>query len=199
MKAEKPKTEVIEEPKVAKKPTKKTSKKKVKTDDSLLDMVIAFDTTGSMASYIEAVKVYVKELIPNLLKTNPNLMISIVAFGDYCDMPSAATFGNAYQVLQLTKNENDLIQFISTANNTNGGDGDEFYELVLHKIRTETDWRKDAKKAILLIADANPHKVGYSFKDIIQDNTISWKKEAKLLAEMGVQVDTLAIRPHILV
>ena len=149
-------------------------------------MVIAFDTTGSMASYIGVVKMYVKELIPNLFETNPNLMIGIVAFGDYYDMPSAQIFGNAYQVLQLTKNENDLIKFISTANNTNGGDGDEFYELVLHKIRTETDWRKDAKKAILLIADANPHKVGYSFKDIIQDNTISWKKEAKLLAEMGV-------------
>ena len=172
MKTEKSKTEVVEEPKVAKTTTKKTSKKKVKTDDSLLDMVIAFDTTGSMASFIEAVKVYVKELIPNLLKTNPNLMISIVAFGDYCDMPSAATFGNAYQVLQLTKNENDLIKFISTANNTNGGDGDEFYELVLHKIRTETDWRKDAKKAILLIADAEPHPIGYIYDKMCLGNQI---------------------------
>lgn len=36
----------------------------VTTSDSKLDMVIAFDTTGSMASYIGAVKKYVKELIP---------------------------------------------------------------------------------------------------------------------------------------
>lgn len=34
-------------------------------NDSMLDMVIAFDTTGSMNAYIKAVKLQVKELIPN--------------------------------------------------------------------------------------------------------------------------------------
>ena len=33
-------------------------------NDSMLDMVIAFDTTGSMNAYINAVKLQVKELIP---------------------------------------------------------------------------------------------------------------------------------------
>ena len=42
-------------------------------NDGVLDMVIAFDTTGSMRAYINAVKLYVKELIPKLLKQNPNL------------------------------------------------------------------------------------------------------------------------------
>ena len=41
--------------------------------DGKLDMVIAFDTTGSMSKYIGAVKEHVKELIPKLFKQNPNL------------------------------------------------------------------------------------------------------------------------------
>lgn len=60
--------------------------------DGMLDMVIAFDTTGSMSCYIESVKKYVTELIPKLLSSNPKLKIGIVAFGDYCDMPSKQEF-----------------------------------------------------------------------------------------------------------
>lgn len=51
-----------------------------------LDMVIAFDTTGSMAAYIDAVRQEVSELIPRLFKDNDDLRLGIVAFGDYCDM-----------------------------------------------------------------------------------------------------------------
>lgn len=33
-------------------------------NDGMLDMVIAFDTTGSMCAYIEVVKLNIKKLIP---------------------------------------------------------------------------------------------------------------------------------------
>lgn len=46
-----------------------------------------------------------KELIPKLLKQNPNLKIGVVAFGDYFDMPRKDVFGKAYQVCELTNNE----------------------------------------------------------------------------------------------
>lgn len=47
--------------------TNSVKKKDTKSslNDGMLDMVIAFDTTGSMCAYIEAVKLQVKELIPN--------------------------------------------------------------------------------------------------------------------------------------
>ena len=57
----------------------KTEKKKLSSSDVKLDMVIAFDTTGSMASYIDAVKKHVKELIPKLFKQNPDLRIRRVS------------------------------------------------------------------------------------------------------------------------
>lgn len=168
-------------------------KESTTTSDGRLDMVIAFDTTGSMASYIDAVKEHVKELIPKLLKQNPDLRIGIVAFGDYCDMPNKYKFGSAYQVCELTDNENKLIEFITNARETSGGDGDEFYELVIKKIVEETNWREGSTKAVLLIADAEPHKVGYSYDDIVVNNQIDWKEEAKKAAEKGIKFDTLTI------
>lgn len=75
---------------------KNISEAKSKTsNDGMLDMVIAFDTTGSMAGCIRSVKEYVTELVPKLFAVNPNLRLGVVAFGDYCDMKSQHEFGKA--------------------------------------------------------------------------------------------------------
>lgn len=51
------------------------------TDDvkaiSKLDMVIAFDTTGSMAAYIDAVRQEVAELVPRLFDDNDDMRLGI--------------------------------------------------------------------------------------------------------------------------
>ena len=166
----------------------------VKVEGNLTDMVIAFDTTGSMNSYIAAVKQHVKDLIPKLFSQNPGLKISVVAFGDYCDMSSATVFGNAYQVINLTNNENDLISFVDTAKKTGGGDADEFYELVIQKITNETEWREGSGKSVLLIADCNPHRKGFQYSSKYPQSP-DWKEEAQKAAEKGIIFDTLQIIP----
>lgn len=183
----------------AKKTTKKVPAKKelVKKDaESFTDMVFAFDTTGSMSDYINAVKKHVKELIPTLLKQNPNLKISVVAFGDYCDMERKAKdgFGKAYQVIGLTNDENALINFVVNAKDTGGGDGDEFYELVIKKITEETEWRDGSSKSVVLIGDADPHRPGYIY-DGVKYN-IDWEQEAQKAAIKGVVFDTLRIHSN---
>lgn len=170
---------------------KEAPKVEEKAVDGILDMVIAFDTTGSMYKYIKAVKKHVIDLIPKLFAANPKLKVSIVAFGDYCDMRSKSDFGDAYQVIDLTDNENKLIKFVKKAINTGGGDGDEFYELVLKKIVEETSWREGSTKSVLLIADAHPHGIGYSYRDIIRNNQIDWREEAKKAAAKGIKIDTM--------
>ena len=189
------KSALLEEKPKAKKKSKKASKssKKSKSETSSVDMVIAFDTTGSMASYIEAVRRRVVDMIEDLFDEIPDLRLKIVAFGDYCDMRSKTNFGKAYQETKLTSDKQRLINFVKTARNTSGGDGDEFYELVLHKILRETPWRSEAKKSIFLIGDAKPHPVGYSYGSFVRNNQIDWKEEAELAARMGVQIDTLRI------
>lgn len=136
-----------------------------------------------------------KELVPKLFSSNPDLRIGIVAFGDYCDMKSKDNFGKAYQVLGLTNDENEIIKFINEAQNTSGGDGDEFYELVIKKITEETAWREGSTKAVLLIADAAPHKVGYSYRSIVSNAQIDWREEAKKASKLGIKFDTMTIDP----
>lgn len=158
-----------------------------------LDMVIAFDTTGSMAQYIGAVRKDVSELIPQLFKDNEDLRLGIVAFGDYCDMENAQTFGDAYQCILPTDNENDLIKFVLNSKDTSGGDGPEFYELVIKKIVEETQWRVGSTRSILLIADAVPHELGYNYKDFVEGNQIDWRTEAKKAADEKIKIDTVTI------
>lgn len=163
---------------------KNISEAKSKTNsDGMLDIVIAFDTTGSMASYIKSVKEYVTELVPKLFAINPHLRLGVVAFGDYCDMKSQYEFGKAYQVLDLTYDWHEIIEFISKAENTYGGDSSEFYELVIKKIIEETSWREGSTKSVLLIADATPHEVGYSYRNRVRNNKIDWRVEAEKAAK----------------
>jgi len=161
------------------------------TDSDMLDQVIAFDTTGSMGGYIAAVKQHVKELIPKLFAENPSLRLKIVAFGDYCDMSSPTLFGNAYQVCELTDNQNELINFVNRAQTTSGGDSDEFYEVVLKKVVEETSWRQGSRRALLLIGDYGPHPVGYTYGNIVRNSQIDWKQEAGKAVGIGLQIDTL--------
>lgn len=189
---------------ISKKPSaKKATPVKVKTfkaskitetkDDSVpTDYIIAFDTTGSMASYIGAVKIHVEQLVDKLFTNTKDLRVGIVAFGDYCDMKSSTDFGKAYQVLDLTDNKEKIINFIRGAKSTDGGDGDEFYELVIKKINEESSWRKNTKHAVLLIGDAPCHKVGYHHGNI-QNNQIDWREEAHKAKNLGIQYDTLMI------
>lgn len=171
------------------KPFEKVAPEKI----GVLDMVIAFDTTGSMAAYIDAVRQEVAELIPNLFKDNEDLRLGIVAFGDYCDMNNEQDFGDAYQCLMPTNNENEIIKFVRETKDTSGGDGDEFYELVIKKIVEETPWRENSTRAILLISDAEPHPLGYTYKDYVVGNQIDWRKEAQKAAEMKIKIDTVTI------
>ena len=183
----------VEEVKAVETKEKDSLNKVAPKDIGVLDMVIAFDTTGSMAAYIDAVRKEVADLVPCLFKDNENLRLGIVAFGDYCDMVSATEFGDAYQCLMPTDNENDIIKFIRESHDTNGGDGDEFYELVIKKIVEETPWRDDATKAILLISDAEPHPLGYTYEDFVVGNQIDWRKEAQKAASKMIKIDTVTI------
>lgn len=158
-----------------------------------LDMVIAFDTTGSMAQFIEAVRKEVSDLVPRLFKSNEDLRLGVVAFGDYCDMPSKNNFGDAYQCLMPTDNENEIVKFVRNTKDTGGGDWDEFYELVIKKIVEETPWRKDATRAVLLISDAIPHPIGYTYEGRVVNNQIDWRKEASKAAELKIKIDTVTI------
>lgn len=142
------------------------------------DVVISFDTTGSMSPVIHQVRRQVRETIDRLFDTIPDLRLGIVAHGDYCDGQFAISAEH------LTTNREQLIHFMNWVPNTNGGDSDECYEAVLHRL-TVWDWQAD-NRALILIADALPHPVGYRYGSI--RNELDWRDEARTLANLGIMI-----------
>lgn len=70
-------------------------------------------------------------------------------------------------------------------------------EMSFMSLLEETSWREGSTKSILLIADSNPHEIGYSYRDsvlssyIIENNQINWRGEAKKAAAKGIKIDTM--------
>lgn len=145
----------------------------------MTDIVVAFDTTGSMSPCIREVRRRLGDLTDVLFNKIHDLRVQLVAFGDYCDMP------RDYFSSVMTDYPESLQKFLSKNHSTSGGDFDEYYELVLKRVREETPWR-EGNKILILIGDATPHKVGYSYRGT--KYTLDWKEEALHCAKDGIQI-----------
>jgi len=153
--------------------------KKKKKGEALdtIDVVFSFDTTGSMYPCLTQVRRNVTDTVKFLFGEIPDIRIGIISHGDYCDDDDVIT------MLDLTDNEKAICDFIKTAPETDGGDADECYELVLNRART-MNWTGGKNKALVMIADALPHKVGYRYGEIRND--LDWRNELQLLLDGGV-------------
>ena len=155
--------------------------KAVKTEEFTgMDLLVSFDTTGSMYPVLSQVRKNVVYFVKDMFNSIDNLRVGIIAHGDYCDKDNPYTI----RVMDFTEDEDKICDFVRNTAKTYGGDADECYELVLRTARTIVDWRPGRKKVFVLIGDASPHSVNY------RDNTdrIDWRDEAHLLNEMGVQI-----------
>lgn len=142
------------------------------------DVMISFDTTGSMRVCISEVRRRLDEALRKLFGSIPELRISIISHGDYCDGPSVLNG------IDFTSDISKLRQFVQMTPDTSGGDSDECYEYVL-KVAQGYDWQAD-NRILMMIGDANPHKPGYRYDGVTYN--ISWQEEASKLADMGVNI-----------
>lgn len=146
----------------------------------MTDIVISFDSTGSMSPAINEVRRKVTELI-TFFDTIPDLRMAIMNHGSYCDDDRLLS------TQDFTRDKNQLIQFLKTTQNTHGCDMRyASYEYVLDQAQYLT-WESDTR-IFILIGDCEPHPIGYAThrNDIPQDGsrvcTIPWKDRATLLA-----------------
>ncbi|XP_050403321.1 uncharacterized protein LOC126819361 [Patella vulgata] len=142
-----------------------------------VEVAFSFDTTGSMYSYLNTVRTKLKATCERLLKDIPNIRISLIAHGDYCDQDSSYVI----KMVDFTSDVNRLMKFAKDVPGSGGGDTPECYEWVLRKAQT-LDWAEDSAKALVVIGDSPPHGVGYT------DQQINWHQELELLTGMGVKV-----------
>ncbi|KAK3799306.1 hypothetical protein RRG08_048813 [Elysia crispata] len=142
-----------------------------------VEVAFSFDTTGSMYGYLREVRQKLRQCCTRLLQDIPNIRISIIAQGDYCDSESQY----AVRILDLTSDVQSLVDFANNVPATSGGDSPECYELVLKKTQ-ELDWSEDSAKALVVIGDLHPHPPSYT------DQHISWRDELDVLTGLGVKV-----------
>jgi hypothetical protein len=141
-----------------------------------IDFAFSLDTTGSMAPCRNQVRNHLRETAKYLFKHIPNLRISIISHGDYCDGPKWMS------VLDLTDSVDEIDRFLKNSPDTGGGDSEEAYEAVIHRVRT-LSWRPGSARAFVLIADDRPHHVGYKVSHSGPTYYLDWRVEAKTLTE----------------
>ncbi len=154
----------------------------MKSTDSI-DLAFSFDCTGSMSTCIHRVRRNISDTVKYLFKEIPNLRIAIIAHGDYCDR-------DPLHILDFSSDQANICRFVEKVPNQGGGDSPEMYEEVLHKART-LNWTSGKNKALVMIGDEEPHKVGY-YKPRTPPHLgrvdVDWKNEAGLLVEGGIKI-----------
>jgi hypothetical protein len=152
------------------------------------DVVVSFDTTGSMYPCLAQVRRKVSETINRLFDDIPGIRIGIIAHGDYCDAHSSYVT----RILNLNSERSALVHFVNTVGPTNGGDAPECYELVLHQARS-LDWQAE-KRVLVLIGDDLPHSPAERLNTLHLD----WRNELAALLDHGINVYGVQAlgRPH---
>lgn len=150
-----------------------------KEKEGIIEVLVSFDTTGSMYPCLTQVRKEVEKFIKTLFKEIPQFRMGLIAHGDYCDD------GDTYVIKthELSTNQNTLTHFVRNCGNTGGGDAPECYELVLHSARA-FNWTAGKKKVLVLIGDDVPHRENerQNYKHL------DWRNELDCLLEMGVHV-----------
>ena len=114
-----------------------------------LDIVITFDSTGSMQGEIDQVKDQIERIGAVLFALVPKTRISICTYRDQ---------GDAYVVkgLPLTDNLGEIVLFLRDIQASGGGDDPEAVDDGLQWSIEKNSFRPRARKVVLLFGDAPP-------------------------------------------
>jgi len=115
-----------------------------------LDVVITFDSTGSMAGEIEQVKNRIRRIGRTLMEMIPQTRISICTYRDQTDL-------YVVKGLPLTRNLDQIQLFLNDISAGGGEDDPEAVERGLQWAIHENYFNPTARKVILVFGDAPPH------------------------------------------
>ena len=122
-----------------------------------LDVVIVFDSTGSMGGEIAEVKRQVTRIGNTLIRLVPKARLSLITYRDE---------GDAYVVkepiLPLTGDIQLVEQYLERVSAGGGGDRPEAVDAGLDAAVSRNEFRPAARKVILLFGDAPPHSARHA-------------------------------------
>lgn len=119
----------------------------------MLDLVFICDCTGSMGSYIAAAQSNIRSIVEHIqAEEKSDVRFGLIQYRDHA--PQDTTF--VVQTTPFTTSVREMKASVDTMRAAGGGDGPEAVADGLHAA-LHLDWRKEATKVCVLIADAPPH------------------------------------------
>ncbi|MEO1526845.1 MAG: vWA domain-containing protein [Planctomycetota bacterium] len=115
-----------------------------------IEILIVFDSTGSMGGEIQNVKRRILEISSSVLRKIPRAQFSLVTYRDR---------GDAYVArgIELQNDPNRLVYFINGVYAGGGGDSPEAVQAGMRVAIEENRFRSKAQKVMIVFGDAPPH------------------------------------------
>ncbi|THV03816.1 hypothetical protein K435DRAFT_774689 [Dendrothele bispora CBS 962.96] len=163
----------------------------------MLDLVFVQDCTGSQGSYISSATKNVENICGHIfesgkLQAKEDLRIGLVAFRDHPPQDHTYVVKNFGFSSDISKVQKDLSSLYASG----GGDGPEAVTAALVEA-LNMDWRENASKMVVLIADAPPHGIG-EYGDGFDDGSPDGYdplQVARLMASRGITLFFVACEP----
>ncbi|KAI0036511.1 hypothetical protein K488DRAFT_75906 [Vararia minispora EC-137] len=155
-------------------------------DRKMLDLVFVQDCTGSQGSYISSATKNIQIICQNIyesgkLTSEEDLRIGLVAYRDHPPQDRTYVTKNFGFSSDITKVHRDLSGLYASG----GGDGPEAVTAGLAEA-LNMDWRPQASKMIVLIADAPPHGIG-EYGDGFDEGSPDGNDPLQLAREMAAR------------
>ncbi|HBG65738.1 MAG TPA: hypothetical protein DDW78_04645, partial [Treponema sp.] len=156
---------------------------------SVVDIVLAIDTTGSMRDDLDSLR---NEWIPRVLEQLEefnDVRIGLLCYRDYFDNYK---FENLpVKIFDFTSSEAQLKEYLDTIKirGNEGGDIPEAVYEALYASLYYYDWRDEAEKKVILIGDAGPHKRPRGKRKISQDMVIELANEKNISLDCVIVPD----------
>ncbi|MEL6109353.1 MAG: vWA domain-containing protein [Planctomycetota bacterium] len=116
-----------------------------------IEIVIVFDSTGSMGSEIQNVKQRIFEISSAVLRKIPRAKFSLVTYRDQ---------GDAYLArgIELQNDPRRMLYFVNGVRAGGGGDSPEAVQAGMRVAINDNSYRSKAQKVMILFGDAPPHE-----------------------------------------
>jgi len=163
----------------------------------MLDLVFVQDCTGSQGSYISSATKNIEQICAHIfesgkLQSPEDLRVGLVAFRDHPPQDHTYIVKNFGFSSDISKVHRDLSSLYASG----GGDGPEAVTAAMAEA-LNMDWRQNASKMVVLIADAPPHGIG-EYGDGFDEGSPDGHDPlqlARLMASRGITLFFVACEP----
>ncbi|WWC88306.1 uncharacterized protein L201_003214 [Kwoniella dendrophila CBS 6074] len=128
-----------------------------------IDLAFILDCTGSMQKYINSVRDHITGICDMIrgeegLNGPEDVRVGIVNYRDH--PPQDNTY--VYKTHPFTSDIPKVQEYLKGLTASGGGDGPEAVTAGMAATLTDLEWRQEAAKMVVLVADAPPHGIGES-------------------------------------